>query len=126
MSTLREAFFAAGLLAGATQAIGIGARHTAEFRRLAALAALLDLELQKRSQVDFDDKTLLQETARFFDEGKVRVDRLGKQDLAKTDRGSAPPVDNEPSAMGCEQGDFGAALPLANVCPPREAAQLRR
>lgn len=222
MSTLRKPFYAAGLSAGATQAIGIGARYPAEFKRVAALAPLLDLEPQKKSQltsaaaliktaritnggewdgwfawdktnpfpqgsfwglqkygsslvptagafksnkqqlfvvttdnedaadssksaafvaaaggaaaghvlfnypktyrvphpinildarsqgmVNFYYKTLFQETVRFFNDGKVKVDRLGKQDLAKSDRGSALPGYTEPSAMDWELGYFG-------------------
>ena len=51
MKTLRAPFFAAGLSAGATQAIGIAASHPKEFKRVVALAPLLDLEAEKKKQL---------------------------------------------------------------------------
>ena len=51
MKTLRAPFFAAGLSAGATQAIGLAASHPKEFKRVVALAPLLDLEPKKKKQL---------------------------------------------------------------------------
>jgi len=50
MKTLRSPFFAAGLSAGAVQALGIAAAHP-EIKRVAAFAPLLDLEPAKKKQL---------------------------------------------------------------------------
>lgn len=51
MKTLRKPFFAAGLSAGATQAIGIAAKYPDTFKRVVAFAPLLDLEPKKKDQL---------------------------------------------------------------------------
>lgn len=51
MKTLRTPFFAAGLSAGATQAIGLAASHPKEIKRVVAFAPLLDLEPEKKKQL---------------------------------------------------------------------------
>ena len=51
MKTLRKPFFAAGLSAGATQAIRMGARYPNDFKRVVAFAPLLDLEAGKKGQL---------------------------------------------------------------------------
>lgn len=231
MKTLRAPFYAAGLSAGATQAIGIAASHPKEFKRVVAFAPLLDLEPEKKKQltsaaalitvsrgiagrgewdgwfawdksnpfpqgcfwglqkygqsllpsaqrfqaakqqvflvttdnedaadsaqtkrffdaaggsagghvlynyradqrvphpingldsrsqgmVNFYYKTLFQETVRFLDRGVVKTERLGLQDLARSDRGNVLPGYTEPSKMDWDVKTFGGPTCTTNT-----------